>query len=194
MSGLFGSSTKNSGQQNAAIGNLNNVFNTGIGQNTALSTTGSATTNAGVAGLGASQNYFQNLMSGNRSAIQQAQAPETNAVLSGADAARRQQAASGTARGGGTAAGNQQAGTNTAATLDNAIFSARPQAAAANAQVSGTEANVGNTEMSQALQALGLAGETQSAAGTIATDARQEAQTATQNSIKDLFQWMGLPS
>src|SRR5271156_690770 len=58
--------------------------------------------------LGGANNYYQKLLTGNRATMEQAEAPEINAVQAGADAQKRQLASTGTARGGGTAAASQQ--------------------------------------------------------------------------------------
>lgn len=98
---------------------------------------------AGQAGLGSAASYFQSLLSGNRTALTQAAAPEINAVNTGADAARRQAAASGTARGGGTASQNANAATTTRAQIDNALLGVRGNAATNLAKTSEAQAGIG---------------------------------------------------
>jgi hypothetical protein len=117
-------------------GALENVFNYALPQ-------GEAGITGGQEGLGAASSYWQNLVSGNRSTLQTAIAPEANATLSSADAARRTNAALGTARGGGVAGQNQQARTGTQAQIDNALFGARGNAATQLAKTSSAEANLG---------------------------------------------------
>jgi hypothetical protein len=99
------------------FGDLSSVFN--FGMPTATSA------------LGGANNYYQKLLTGNRATMEQAEAPEINAVQAGSDAQKRQLAASGTARGGGVAAANQTRGTTTEAAIDNALMQARPAAASA---------------------------------------------------------------
>lgn len=161
MSGLFGIGGVNSKQQNQSISNLGNLFNFGFGTANTLTSAGSADTNA-------ASGYFKSLVSGNRTAVEQAIAPQANQVRSAADASKRQQAASGTARGGGTAGANQQTDTNTQATIDNAIFGARGGAAGELAQVGAGETGAG-------LQAAQTAGGAAGSAGNIATNARSQA-------------------
>lgn len=107
--------------------------------------------------------------------MQQAEAPAINATQSAADAAKRQQAAMGTARGGGVAGTNQTRQDTVQAQIDNALFGVRPGAAAGEAQTSGKIADVGTAQMAEAMQALGIAGTATSNAGDIATRARQQA-------------------
>jgi hypothetical protein len=103
--------------------------------------------------------------------MMQAIAPEANAVQAQGDAARRQQAASGTARGGGTAGANQTAKDAEMARIDNALFGVRPGAVA-------QEQALGTTQMSQGLQFAGLGATGASNAGSIATSAREQAMKA----------------
>lgn len=175
MGGFLGIGGKNSKQQNQAIGNLNNLFNFGLQTGQKGVATGGATQGAGLAGLSDANSYFKRLASGNRSAVQQGAAPEINATQSAADAAKRQQAAMGTARGGGVAGANQTRQDAVQARIDNALFGVRPAAATQEAQTSGKIADVGSTQMQQALSALGIAGTATSNAGDIATRARQQA-------------------
>jgi hypothetical protein len=152
---------KNSKQQNQAVGNLNNLYNFGFGSG--KSELSSANSNLSGAG-----DYFNKILSGNRSAVQSAVAPETNMVRSASDAQRRQQGTIGTARGGGVAATNQTRQDTTNAAVDNAIFSARPAAAEG-------AAKVGSEEAAIAGNLFGTAGTATSNAGDIATRARSQA-------------------
>lgn len=167
--GFLGIGGKNSKQQNQAIGNLNNLFSFGFGA-------GKDSTSAGNASLGQAGGYYSSLLSGNRSALQSAIAPEANQVRTAADASRRQQAATGTARGGGVAATNQQQSDQTNATIDNALFAARPAAAQGEAQVGAAQAQEG-------LGLLNNAGTSTGNAGSIATNARQQAASEQASAI-----------
>lgn len=124
---------------------LSNIFNWALP--TAKQTYGTAQST-----LGSAQDYWSKILSGSRPAIQQAIAPETSMIRSASDAARRQLATSGTARGGGVAAANQQEADKSRAAIDQAIFGARPEAAKATAQI-------GSTELNAALNELGLGGD-----------------------------------
>jgi hypothetical protein len=161
MGGFLGIGGKNSKQQNQAVGNLNNLFNFGFG-------TGKTETGAGGANLDAASGYFSKLASGNRPAMMQAIAPETSAIRSQGDASRRQAAASGTARGGGTAGENQTQKDRQMAQIDTALFGARPAVAKEVAAIGGTQAAVGGN-------LLGTASSSTAYAGDIATGARTQA-------------------
>jgi len=175
MGGFLGIGGKNSQQQNQAIGNLNNLFNFGINQ-------GKASTAAGNQSLGQAGGYFSNLLSGNRPAMLQAVAPETNVAQSQADAARRQQATMGTARGGGTSGANQQQKTDLMSQINNLLFGVRPAAAK-------ETADIGKTQLEAGIQSLSTAGTATAQAGDIATQARQQAGSQFQQVIKDIFGW-----
>jgi len=155
--GIGGSGAQHNRNINlAAAGNLNNVFNYAMPLGENLASTGQQTTAAGVGDINQSLGYWSKLLSGSRPAMQAAIAPETNAVLSGADAQRRQQAAMGTARGGGTAGANQQEADKTKATIDNALFGVRPEAARQVGELGTKVAGIGTAETADALNALGL--------------------------------------
>jgi hypothetical protein len=155
------------------VNNLENLYNFGFG-------TGKQANAAGNSSLGAAGSYWNSLLSGNRAATSAAIAPETNQINSAADASRRQQAATGTARGGGVAGANQQQQTNTQAQVDNAIFAVRPQAAQQTAQIGGQELN-------EAQGLFGTSASAAGAAGNIATQARQESASEQQSIIGDVF-------
>jgi hypothetical protein len=161
MGGFLGIGGVNSKQQNQSIGNLNNLFSYGFGQ-------GQSNVAAGNQSLGQAGSYYSSLLSGNRSALQTAMAPETNQVRSAADAQRKQQASMGTARGGGVAGANQTQQDQTNAQIDNAIFAARPAAAQGAANVGAATAGIGEN-------LLATGGTATAAAGDIATKARQQA-------------------
>lgn len=126
----------------AGYGGLRDIFNF-------ATPTGKAEFGAGQEDLGKASDYWTKLLSGDRATMEQAVAPETNAVLSQADAAKREQASMGTSRGGGTAGANQRIQDESMAKVDNLLFGARPAAAKA-------EESIGGTELSAAMRALGL--------------------------------------
>lgn len=189
MNGFMGIGGKNSKQQNESIGNLNNLFSFGLDTGKAGVAKGNATTSAGLSGLGDANSYFKNLASGNRTTMMQAAAPEINAVENQSDAARRNAAADGTARGGGTASTNQTAKETTMAQIDNLLFGTRPAAAKEEAATSGKIADVGTAQSGMGIYGLQTAGGAASAAGNIATSARQQQIEGTQQIIKDVFGW-----
>jgi hypothetical protein len=185
--GIGGSSAKTDRNQTlASYQQLNNLFNFGLSTGKTGVTTGTGTTAAGVGGLENSQAYWQKLMSGSRPALMQAAAPEINAVQSQGDAARRQAAASGTARGGGTAGANQQQKTDQMAQIDNALFGVRPTAAKESGVVSSQIANVGENQMQAALTALGIAGNAASTSGQLSADSRKTSFDINKQTQKDV--------
>jgi len=190
----IGGSSANTDRKNTLQGyaDLNNVFNFGLSTAQKGAATGAATTQTGLAGLTNSLNYWQNLLGGSRTAITQAVAPETNAIQAQSDAAQRQQAAMGTARGGGTAAANQQRQTTTQAAIDQGILAARPQAAQQEAAVGGKIADVGTTQMAQALNALGISETAGANLTDISSKARAIDYQINHSAIGDVLNTIGL--
>jgi len=155
--GIGGSSTKTDrGNTLTGFSNLKNLFTWGLpfAQKTAAAGTG--TTQGGLGDLGKAVGYFKDIVSGNRAAVNQAVAPETAAVLEQDDAAKRQLANSGTARGGGVAATNQQQHANTMAKVDQLLMGVRPHAAQEVADIGGKEAAVGQQQIANANQTAGV--------------------------------------
>jgi hypothetical protein len=156
--------------------NSKNLFNFALPTAEAGAATGAATTAAGASGLGQSLDYYQKLMSGNRTATQQAIAPVANQQASAADASRKQADASGTARGGGTASVNADAKTKQMADIDNLLFGAQSEGAKGVADTSKALASTGTAETADAAQLLGV-GETANAnLTTNSIDARKNDQ------------------
>jgi len=173
LGGFMGIGGKNSKQQNQAAEGSFNLFNQNIARGGAASAAGGALQDQGAG-------YFQKLASGNRPAMMQAIAPEANAVQSQGDAARRQTAASGTSRGGGTAGANQTQKDAQMAQIDNALFGVRGGAAKETADIGGKQIAQGQGNYSIAAGAAGVEGQ-------IATDARKQAAAAQQQIVKDVF-------
>ncbi len=117
----------------------------------------------GADAISQSLGYFTKLLSGNRPAAQQAIAPEANTALAQSDAQKRQLAAGGTARGGGTAAVNQTRKTATDAEIDNMLFGARADAAKATGALGTSTVGAGTN----------LAGEGEAAASDLTKSAVQ---------------------
>lgn len=173
----------------AGFGGLRDVFNFATPAGKEEFAAGNATTAQGLEDLGTSGAYWKKLISGDRATMQQAVAPETNAVLGQADAAKREQASMGTARGGGTAGANQQVQDESMAKIDNLLFGARPQAAHEEAAIGGKEADIGQSELSAALRALGIGeGAASDLTGHAITSRRDSfaINKATQDSIKQV--------
>jgi len=159
--GIGGSSSKtNRGWQVEGAKDLHNVFNFALPQ-------GEEGAKSGEAKLDDAGQYWEQLLHGNRTAVTQAVAPETNMIRSASDAQKRQQAAFGTARGGGTAATNQTRETDTQAKVDNAILGARPEAAKETAKI-------GSAELQAALNALGLGVTAGTNLGNLGIDAKKQ--------------------
>jgi hypothetical protein len=173
--GIGGSSAKTDRAfQLDAMTKLKNVFNYALPQ-------AESTTAAGTSDLGAASGYWQKLLSGNRATLNQAVAPETNAVRSGADARKRQLASSGTARGGGTSATSQQIDTDTMAKVDNLLFGARPEAAKETAKIGSTEAGLG-------ANLLGASGTTATNLADIAMKSRGQSYAINQDTVGKVTQ------
>ena len=154
--GQSGSDKTDRSAMRTGFGDLNSVFNFGLSQGQSGAATGQATTQAGVTGIGNAMSYWQKLLSGNRAAQMGAIAPVTNTVLSQADATKRQQASSGTARGGGTAGANQQTGDTAMSKIDNALLGVQGSAATSEAEAGGKLASIGTSEVANANNALGI--------------------------------------
>lgn len=185
MSGLFGSHGSVKTDRNAQLqsfSDLSNVFNFALPTAQAEQKKGDATLDSALSSLGLSSDYFQKILSGNRADVTQAVAPTTNAITERSDAEKRQQAASGTARGGGVAGENQQIQDKTNAAVDKTIAEARPDAAKANADIASRIAGIGGERLSAALSALGIGTTAAGDLGKIATDAKSD-DAATQADI-----------
>lgn len=117
---------------------------------------GQATTAKGLGDIGSAMDYWKGLLSGNRSQIQAAAAPEINAAMEQSDAARRAAAATGTSRGGGTAVAAQTAKDKLQSTVDNMLFGVRPAAAGEVGKLGTAESSIGLSEEQIAANILGL--------------------------------------
>jgi hypothetical protein len=112
MGGFFGFGQ--SGGEKASTGNLNNIFNYAL-------PTAETGNKSGTSNLGTAADYFSKLLTAGRTETTQSSAPAVNAALDTSDAARKEQAVSGTGRTGGTAELNREAGAKTTATIDDII-------------------------------------------------------------------------
>lgn len=133
-----------------------NIYNRGLPIADTAAQTGQSTTSAGISGLQQAQQYWQKLLSGNRPSQMQAAAPATTAINEQADAAKAQEAATGTSRGGGTNAGNQNIETQKMAQENNIIAGLQPAAAQGEASTSTSLDTAGEAQMRDALASLGL--------------------------------------
>jgi hypothetical protein len=172
--GIGGSSAKRDrSEQLKSFGELENIFNFALPNAQAGLTTGAATTKSGVEGLDSASAYWQKLLSGNRAAMTQAVAPETNAVLSQTDARRRQQARLGTARGGGVAGANQTAQDEAMAKIDNLLFGVRPKAAEEVGKLGVEKARIGLGESNLGANLLNIGEVSAANLGEISTTSRK---------------------
>lgn len=168
------------GQQLKGYGELGNVFNFGMDTSKSLLPQGTQAQQSGLSDLEKAQQYWANILSGNRTATAAAAQPATQAATAQADAAKRQQAAMGTARTGGTAAANQTIDDSTRATIDNAIFATRPQAATETARIGTSKASIGSSIVTEALNALGLSGNSAANLTSIASGSRATSEAINQ--------------
>lgn len=161
LSSLFsvfgGSSAKTDrGLQLEGLGDLKNIFNYAMPAGKQEFGRGQQTQETALEELGAPADYYRKLLTGNRTAALSAVAPVTNAAASQTDAQKRQLADFGTARGGGTAATGQELDTAKMSSVDNAINAARAGAAPGATAVAGATGGVGSSQLSAALNMLGL--------------------------------------
>ena len=144
MSGLIGLFGGNSAKRDRSeeldtYGQLNNVFNQGMGQASKNDTLGTNDT-------GTASSFYKGVL-GNRTAATQAVAPEIANATSANDASKKQLATSGTARGGGTAGVNQTRDQNTQGQIDQMLFGAREGAAAGEAKIGAGETTAGTEDL-----------------------------------------------
>jgi hypothetical protein len=159
--GIGGSSAKTdrATQLSAQQGEFN-IFNYGLPQGEQGQSSGQKALQASEVPLDQAQQYFSNLLTGGRTQYANMSAPAMNAALGQETATRNASGNLGTARVGGTAAINREAGANTSATIDQIINSNMVSGQAAGAtgleQVAGQKAGVAEAELANSLSLLGL--------------------------------------
>jgi hypothetical protein len=131
-------------QQKDTWSSLGNISKTATGNASDL-------TGRGKEATGTASNLFTSIAKGDRTAL----APAVNAAVEGADAAKREQAQVGTARGGGASSGNQQIEDHTRQLVSSLLGEAQVGAA-------DKLAAIGSGETNQAMTALGIGSETES--------------------------------
>ena len=150
MGGLFGGSSAKTDRSDylQQVQNETNLFSYGLGQ----AQQGQA---AGQADTGDAAQYFKSLLTAGRTDTAARSAPAINATLAQQDAAERNAAATGTARTGGAAAQQAEAGTKTNEEIDKII-----NENLIGGQKEGAEglAKVGQEEFANSLGLLGQAG------------------------------------
>lgn len=119
MGGFFGFGQ--SGTEKSSLGQLNNVFNYGLDTSKSQQKAGANTLASAKGSFNDAATFFKSLLSGGRTQTAINAAPAVNAVRAQADTAKREEAATGTGRGGGTAGANREGSTTTNATIDNII-------------------------------------------------------------------------
>lgn len=177
--GIGNSSAKTDrANQLAGVNATWNIYNRGLPMFDEAAKAGAATTEKGLSTLDQSKQYWQSLVSGTRPAVNRPQllstaAPAINAITDQSDAARRQQAEMGTARGGGVAPENIQAQSKVMAQTGDILakgataqqedtMAAQAAGAKGLESVGTAQASVGTRQVTQALQALGLSQDTAS--------------------------------
>ena len=179
--GIGGSQSKTDRSvQLQSFGGLNNLFNWALPQAKSAVGTGLSTLRSAGSDVGSAAGFFRNLMSGNRSAVNAAVAPQANTAQTMADASRRQAAASGTARGGGTAGPAQTAKDQTLATIQNMLFGARTTGAEGTLAAGRAEAGVGATQGDIGSNLAGIGERAISDMGSLATEAKKSADAQQQ--------------
>ena len=151
---------------------MKNVFNFAM-------PTGAAALKTAQSTLAAPTNYFSKLLSGNRTAVQSAVAPQANDLRAAADAQKKQAATMGTERGGGIAAFNAERDTTTSGQIENMAMRAR--------QGAGEElSKIGAVELNEATNLLGLGGNTAANFTNIALNSRATSQQINQQTVGDI--------
>jgi hypothetical protein len=155
---LFSGSGAKTDRKNqlAGYGDLNNVFNFALPNAKAGYNAGTDTQKSALSQLSSPAKYYSDLLSGDRSTTLQAVAPTVNAANAQTDAQKRQLAANGTSRGGGTNATSQQLDTAKMASIDNAITGAKEGAAVGATRVAGETSKIGDSQTNAALSLLGI--------------------------------------
>lgn len=135
-----------SGGEKASTSGINNVFNYAMPAAKAGQT-------AGRQNLGDADAFFRSLLTSGRAETGLNSAPAVNAVQDQADVVRRASAEMGTARGGGTAEANREAGASTTKTIDDII---NENLVGGRVKGAEGEAGLGRTNLGDAAQLLGL--------------------------------------
>lgn len=184
MSGLLGLFGGNSAKRDRSeeldtYGQLNNVFNFGMGQAKQNSTLGAEDT-------GTASSFYKGIL-GNRTAATQAIAPEVATATSANDAAKRQIASSGTARGGGVAGVNQTRDEDVMGKVDQMLFGARAGAAGEEGKIGAGETTTGVEDVFAGEKAAGAHGELASQNRTQSQKLHDQAFSGAVSGVGDLL-------
>ena len=162
MSGILGggSAKTDRGNQLAATQADWNIFGYGLPTGEAMQTAGTNTLQSSLSTLTAPENYYKSLLTAGRTDTASRAAPAIQAQTAQEDARRREQASTGTNRSGGAAAVNAEAGVASEGNIDNIINSTlqtgRTEGAQGLTKIAGAKAAIGNIQLTNALQQLGL--------------------------------------
>lgn len=171
---LFSGSGAKTDRKNqlAGYGDLNNVFNFALPNAEAGFKAGSETQKSALSQLSSPEKYYSDLLSGDRSQTLKAVAPTVNAVNAQSDAQKKQIANTGTGRGGGVNAVGQELETNKAGAIDTAVSGAKAGAAEGATRVAGETSKIGDSQLSSALNLLGMGERSATALTALAGDSR----------------------
>lgn len=171
---LFSGSGAKTDRKNqlAGYGDLNNVFNFALPNAEAGFKAGSETQKSALSQLSSPEKYYSDLLSGDRSQTLSAVAPTVNAVNAQSDAQKKQIANTGTGRGGGVNAVGQELETNKAGAIDTAVSGAKAGAAQGATRVAGETSKIGDSQLSSALNLLGMGERSATALTALAGDSR----------------------
>lgn len=189
--GIGGSSAKTdrATQLSAQQGDWN-VFNQGMAIGTAGQTAGTQTLQQAKADLAPAESYYKNLLTAGRTQTAQRAAPALQGVQDQADAARKQEASMGTARSGGTAAVNREAGTQEQSQIDQIINqtlqTGKQEGAKGLTATGGEEAQIGNAQLANAMRAMGLS---EDAVTSIMSNATQSRVISNEMNLQAQEQW-----
>ena len=139
-----------------------------------LTTVGASQTAAGAADTGAASDYFRKIMAGDKSAI----APEIKSITNQADAAKKELATSGTARGGGVNAATQDLNATTRGQVADVINRGRTGAA-------GERAKIGAQETGQGIGATEAAGSEATSLAAVSGENRKTSQAIHDKAVQD---------
>ncbi len=159
--GIGGSGAKTDrGQNLASTQGAWNIFNAGLPNGTAMEGAGTQSLEQAKKTLQAPEQYWKSLVEGGRTQYAQQAAPQINATIAGADATRRQAEQFGSGRSGATVAQQRDAATGTQANIDQVlnenIVRGRETGAKGLESVAGAKASIGDVQLRNALQSMGL--------------------------------------
>jgi len=184
---IGGSSAKaDRATQLRAQGNEFNVYNWALPAGQQAFQSGQQGVAAGQGSLGTAANYLKSLTAGGPASTNAAIAPERQQVLSANDAAKRQLAASGTARGGGVAGVNQARDAAAQAAIDQGLMQVRPAAAGELAQVGQAQGGLGLGETEAGLRGENLAASVSSNLASNAIASRESSNQIHRQAVSDI--------